>query len=373
MPELDPEYLQFQQQQYEMWKAQKEAKSAATATPTRRLWSKWADWIPANRDDWQVCLKQADLILDLEFEYNGQLVCIGDMPWDAVCVLMIDAWRDKLTTEKDRRFTKNKAAAPTLSGAYRNRLLNTLQSMFTWCVERSLISHNPVSKAGREDESEGAREGWWTDEEFERFIPKAHPYLQKMLRVAYRCGGMRSGEIRSLSKTRSVNWDARLITVRAYSTKTKRSKVIPVTDDCWPILLAQKDTSPSDLLFPNPRDPEGGRLSDSTLNSWVKQWRERTGFKVLGENVVFHSGRHAFGVNSVLKGGKLPHIMDVMGISEMKTARRYMRLAGDAIEPTRDVMNAKWAAPAPQPASADRRGPLRSAPPRATADTKSVP
>lgn len=348
----DPEYLRFLR-----FKEFERQEAPAAALPVRELWAKFRAWLsPSTRSDWRVCLKHESLILDLEFEFQSRAIKMGDVSWEAVSTLMLDAWRDKLAGTPDRRFRHVSPATPRLSAAYRNRLLNTYQSFFTWCLDRQLVGRNPVSKAGREDETSGEREGWWSDEDFERHLPKAHPYLQKLLRVAYRCGGMRSGEVRGLSKTRSINWKARLITIRAYGSKTGRSKVIPITDDAWPILVAQEQMSPSDLLFPNPRCPLGRPLPESTLHNWIKQWRRDTGHTLLGEPIQFHSARHSFGVTSLLKGGKLPHVMDVMGISELKTARRYMRMAGDAIEPTRDMMNEQWKPS--EVLGGDRRGPL---------------
>lgn len=336
--------------------------TAETRPPALRVSELWSAWIvvAARRPDWLVVQAHAWYVNEMRFEGpGGDETALGDLRWDECTSDVVDAWRGALERSKDRRF-KDQDKAPPIGPATRNRIINSVQSMFTWSAERKppLVRFNPLAGSHREDESAGEREGWFTEDQFKQFTAHARPLLKKMATVSYRCGGLRNSEVRTLRK-RDIDWENGFILIRSSRHKNKRMKQIPTTPDVMELLRAQAVGAPGEFLFWNERDPSGGPVPPGTFAEWVRKARKASGVDLLGEAPVFHHLRHSFGMHMLMKGANPLHVMDVLGVTSPRVARRYMKLAGEAFEVMRDKMTERWtgrkppvAAPPPPPAAA---------------------
>lgn len=309
----------------------------AKASPPKTVRELWKEWEPTTlkRKDSRVIQTVKPLLLDTWISVEGMACRLGDLQWTDCNVAAVEAWQAKAATIPRRRRNREDPHA-SLSASYRNRALGPLQRMFTDHVRWGNIPRNPMSGWEREDDSDGIREGWLTEEECQRFMSHAHPLLARMFRLSYRCGGLRNSEVRLLKKT-NVNWEARLLVIRASEHKNRKRKMIPIPPSEFEMLEAQRMVAPGEFLFPNPKDPKGGPVPGGTLQGWMEKAREDSGIRAGGERVVFHTGRHNFGMHTVLKGVPLNHIADVMGCTVQNVAR-YSKLAGEAIEILREMM-----------------------------------
>ncbi|HZN68023.1 MAG TPA: tyrosine-type recombinase/integrase [Tepidisphaeraceae bacterium] len=308
----------------------KAAEGKGEGPTVAELWTSWEPWAKT-QGGWRTWRYQRDLMLEIRFKLDGRLTSLGDLRWHECDVRAIDAWRAHHMTLTSSRKGPYKPS-------YRNRLLTTLQGVFSWHINRKTISRHPMDGWRRENEAGGEREGWFSEEQFSALMAHAHPLLRKMALTSFRCGGLRRDEVRLLTKD-DVDWDERLIVIRSHRHKNRKAKEVPVTDDVYELLVAQATTVTGRYLFPNPRDPRGGPLSVSTFGDWMRAARERAGIRLMGELPVFHHNRHGYAMNMLLKEAPLPHVMDSMGITSPTAARRYMRLRGQAREYLREKMN----------------------------------
>lgn len=351
--EIDPDLVaRITQEVASQVTAKLTSATRAPAMLVREIWSAWAPMV-TKRKDQLVVEAHSWYVHEMRFQGPDGETTLGDLRWDDCKSPVVDAWRSALEVSKDRRF-KDQDKAPVICGATRNRVLNTVQSMFTWALERNppLVRSNPLSGSSREDESEGEREGWFTEDQFRQFVAHARPLLKRMATVSYRCGGMRNTEVRTLRK-RDIDWENGFILIRSSRHKNKRMKQIPTTPDVMEILRAQAALAPGEFLFFNPRDPAGGPVPPGTFAEWVRKARKSSGVDLLGEAPVFHHLRHSFGMHMLMKGANPLHVMDVLGVTSPRVARRYMKLAGEAFEVMRDKMTERWTG---------RKDPVASAP-----------
>lgn len=300
------------------------ARAASDTTPKPTIGELYQQWVPTakGRPDWPTCKTTMKMFLTTEIVLADKAIPMSDLPWPECGLHAIDAWRTKATAMLAQGTRR------PISAAYRNRCLNTLQSMLAWHVDHKTIPFSPVSGCGREDESESEREGWFTPAQFAEFFRYADPVLQKMALVSYRCGGLRQSEVRLLRK-QDIQWDTRLIVIRSSRHKTRRPKKIPITDDVFSMLEEQATISPSEYLFPN---LQGGPWSASKVDDWMVHARSCSFVTLLGETPCFHHLRHSYAMHMLLKGAAPAHVMDAMGITSSKTFGRYVRLAGEALD-----------------------------------------
>jgi integrase len=324
-------------EEFEAFLRQRRERSAtgAAAKTVRELWE---DWQPTakQRPDWRISKTSMGTVLPLETTLGP----FGSLTWEVIDFGLLDEIRSRLATMPRRRGDKSKPLSP----AYRNRTLTTLQSLFAWHLERRTISRNPLHGYGREDESSSERQGWFTEAQFAEYIKHAPNLIfRDMATLSYRCGGMRNSELRYLRKA-SINWDLEAIVVRAHEHKNRRAKVVPLTKDVIAMLKARCELSPSEWVFPSPRDSRRP-VAMTTLGNWARKAAEDSGIELLGERPVPHHLRHTFAVQTLIKGANLPHVMDAMGISSMATMRRYSRMAGSAVESFREVVEKRLVLP----------------------------
>lgn len=126
--------------------------------------------------------------------------------------------------------------------------------------------------------------------------------------------GMRQGEILKL-RLSDIDHKQKLITVRAETEKSGRSREIPISDK----LLDQ-------LSYWIGWKYEGGATGSDRVFPFVeikKAWttmRKRADL----EHVEFHTLRHHFGSMLVLRGVALSTVMRLMGHTNLKTTQRYL-------------------------------------------------
>ena len=153
--------------------------------------------------------------------------------------------------------------------------------------------------------------------------------------------GMRSGELYALKWT-DIDFEGRTILVsRAWnskcgftSTKTHRSRIVPISDEFIQFLRERKLKEGAESEFVLPR---------------LKEWKDGEQAKVtrafcegLGiTSVKFHDLRATFITSLLARGESLARVMLIVGHSELKTTNGYLRKAGVDVQGGTDKLGYK--------------------------------
>lgn len=228
----------------------------------------------------------------------------------------ISAARDTLATEKDK-------AGKVRTGATVNRYLATLSSCFTFAVRvLEWVSDNPVSRVAKLEESEG-RTRFLSDDELTALLKECrestneHLYLAVVLALTT---GARQNEILRL-RWPQIDFDRRTIRLGAADTKTRRSRILPLSGEACELLQARAKvrTLHDDRVFPLPAET---RPFGSLRTSWLKAL-ERAEI----HNFRWHDLRHTAASYLAMQGFSLLEIGKVLGHRTLEMTMRYSHLS----------------------------------------------
>ncbi len=210
----------------------------------------------------------------------------------------------------------------------RLNLLKKLKRLFQMAVEEGHLDRNPC--VGIKVRVPEAVQDVLTTTEVEIFLREAklaHHRFYPVWAMALMTG-MRSGELYALKWT-DVDFDGRTIAVaRAWNskcgitpTKTRRARVVPVSDDLHTFLRERKLKHGAESEFILPR---------------LKEWTDGEQARVTREfciglgitSVKFHDLRATFITNLLARGESLARVMSIVGHAELKTTNGYLRKAG---------------------------------------------
>lgn len=211
----------------------------------------------------------------------------------------------------------------TVSDTSVRRDLAFVSSVFTHAIETmpGAPEHNPVISFSKKHLKESQRVRWLRPKEYQRLLDSCTNETQRVVLQTAVHTGMRHGEIAALRKS-MIDFDRKEITLDVDITKSKRERVIPLSDTLCHSLKQLCSEVPDDLVFAYV-DPitRKWRHYTSFKNSWMGIVR-RSGL----ENVRFHDLRHTFASWWVQSGGSLMHLRDILGHSSLQMVQRYAHL-----------------------------------------------
>lgn len=145
-------------------------------------------------------------------------------------------------------------------------------------------------------------------------------YLSPLVLTALNTG-CRRGELFSLTWDR-VNFHTRTLTVSAHTSKSSKTRHIPLNDDALMVLRAWGRGD--GLVFPN---PDTGEQLTTIKTAWKRLMK-------LGKIKDFrlHDCRHHFASRLVMGGVDLYTVSKLMGHSSIKMTERYAHLAPDHLQ-----------------------------------------
>jgi integrase len=235
--------------------------------------------------------------------------------------------------------------APT--SATVNRQMDVLRHMMNWAVGREYIERSPFKRGSetlikklREDNQRRRRV---SPEEEAALIDTAPPHMEAMLIVAIDTG-MRRGEMLAM-RFGDVDFKRGLITLRAATTKSKRSRVIPMSTDRLRDVLQwlrvdadQEYKSDEALVFSN----EVGEPLSFVHSTWMRTvlkahgvaitWGAGVDYKGPSKesqaafrkiNLRWHDLRHEYASRLVEEGVPLAQVRDLLGHASITTTERY--------------------------------------------------
>lgn len=307
-------------------------------------------------------------LLDNKKSGNGTLEMIRfnfkflfDSQMDKITITQIEQWRTK-------RKKKDGVKASSL-----NRIIGALLASLNWAVKRGILENNPLTKLEKLPERDSvAKVRYLLEDERERLmkslderegeIRKARESHNMWCRErglsplpSYRAGqyvdhfmpivllslhtGIRRNAVLSL-EWRDVNFNDRVIMVRAATSKTDKQYYVPMNEIVFQLLSVWKNqsqnTSPNKLVFPSPKT---GQKMDNCNSAWERLLKNAS-----ISDFRWHDMRHDFASQLVMKGIDLNTVRELLGHADLKMTLRYAHLAPAAkikavevLEPTRET------------------------------------
>ncbi len=214
----------------------------------------------------------------------------------------------------------------TLSPHSRKTLLKQIRRVFQMAVDDGILNRN--SATGIKVPVPESEQSVLTNEEVKIFLQMAKETAHRFYPVWVMAlmTGMRSGELSALLWT-DIDFEARLISVTKQwtnkngitPTKTRRSRVVPVSDELLLFLKEHKLQTQADHVLPRLTEWENGEQAQVT----------RDFCSSLGiTEVKFHYLRATFITNLLSRGVPLAVVMSMVGHSQLKTTNLYLRKAG---------------------------------------------
>jgi integrase len=199
----------------------------------------------------------------------------------------------------------------------------SLASAFEQAVRWGYIMENPFRKVPKPKVAE-ILPVYFTESEFRLFLSAVKDKDFAELCITGFLTGLRLGELINLRWT-DLDFLGKKILVQNhddFTTKSKRSRVVPMTDEMLELLTERKRhiRSESDLVFPN---RYGRKLNVGLVEHKFKESVRAAG---LNGKLHFHSLRHSFASALVLSGVSLYAVSKLLGHSQTKTSEIYSHL-----------------------------------------------
>jgi integrase len=231
----------------------------------------------------------------------------GSLPIKQITPSLINEYVSKRKSEKSYR-------GGTIRPATINRELALLKSIFNKAIRDGKLEKNPVRgiKMLRENNE---RQRVLTEDEWERYKTKCHPWYLPIAMTAY-FTGMRRAEIISLSPSK-IDLKTEFIRLKSEDTKTGTGRSIPIHPELAGVLkscLKVRALDP-DRVFHDQGKP--------VTKSMVREAHESACRKAGIEGFTFHDFRHTAINNWRKKGHDYFKIMAASGHKTISVFKRY--------------------------------------------------
>ena len=233
-----------------------------------------------------------------------------------------------------------------LSSASINRALGLLRHMLNWAVGREYLDRTPFRRGTevliRMELEDNKRRRRLSEREESALLAVASPHLRSMI-IAALDTGMRRGEMLAL-RFGDIDWKRRVITLRGATTKSRRTRVVPIGTARllavlkWLRLDSAGGRKNNEVqVFSN----EAGEPLKTFKKAWVvavlkshgvnPRWRKGD-YKDLSTecqqrfrstNLHWHDLRHEYASRLVECGVPLAQVRDLLGHASILTTERY--------------------------------------------------
>ncbi|MBP7778796.1 MAG: site-specific integrase [Acidobacteria bacterium] len=234
-----------------------------------------------------------------------------------------------------------------LTPATINRTVDRLRHMFNWAVGREYLDRTPFKRGSatliKKLHEDNTRRRRIDEHEEAALLQNAPPHTQAML-IAALDTGMRQGEMLAV-RLADVGLARGLITLRGHTTKSGKSRVVPIATDrlrdvlVWLRVDADGQQKPDEALVFSNEVGEPLRLFHRTWQTPVLRahghaatWAARLNYQGLSDqsqdacrkiNLRWHDLRHCYASRLVEQGVPLAQVRDLLGHASMTTTERY--------------------------------------------------
>lgn len=215
-----------------------------------------------------------------------------------------------------------------------NRHLETIRTIFNYCIKRRMAVYNPMS-AVKMLKTLPATLNYWTEQEAQiflthtekRYSEEGRSIVHLFFKVALNTG-LRLGELIAL-RWHDVDLTNGLMTIgRTYcnvtreikeTTKGGKIRHVPINDSICGDLARLRAEIKHELVF----TVSGSPFDHSNVSKWFHREIEVTGVK----RIRFHDLRHTFASHFMMNGGDIYHLQAILGHSDLKVTQRYAHLS----------------------------------------------
>ncbi len=240
----------------------------------------------------------------------------------------------------------NRRPNRTLSPASINRTIELLRHMFNWAVGREYLDRTPFRRGTetliRKLQEDNQRRRRIPEDEEARLLEVAPPLLRSMIITALDTG-TRQGEMLAL-QFGDVDWKRGLITLRGETTKSKKTRTVPIATTRlravldWLRLDADGKQKPDEaLVFSDETGEPMGRFRTAWVTAVLKahgvkpEWKSYNWTALTPEcqqafrriNLHWHDLRHEYASRLVERGVPLAQVRDLLGHASITTTERY--------------------------------------------------
>lgn len=217
--------------------------------------------------------------------------------------------------------------AHPLSGVKASNADSTGRARYLSATEEKALRKALHARDRRKIEARARANAWRRARGYEEYPNLSNAayfdYLTPMVLLALNTG-LRRGELFSLCR-RQVDLDACRITVKGITSKSGRSRYIPLNNEAAMVMkswLSQSD-SESELVFP----AASGRSLQTVRRAWTSVLSKAgiTDFRL-------HDLRHHFASRLVMRGIDLYTVSTLLGHSSVQMTERYSHLAPEHLE-----------------------------------------
>ncbi len=287
----------------------------------------WPEWVKACAEKMKV-----NFAFSTVYDYEKSLNKWTKNIWEKKSI-------KEITREDIHQVLYNEAT--TISDNSRRDLLKKIRRIFQMAVEDGYLDRNPAQ--GITVRVAEITKSVLTNQEADLFLTKAkeidHPFYP--IWVTALMTGLRSGELKALCWT-DIDFEAKTISVtKQWSskvgftpTKSRKNRVVPISEDFLAFLKELKIQSQGDVSFVLPQ------LSEWAHGEQAKVIRAFCA-KIGVTPIKFHDLRATFITNLLARGVSLAKVMAIVGHTEIKTTNVYLRLAGVDIKGATDDLGYK--------------------------------
>ncbi|MBS4028818.1 MAG: site-specific integrase [Ignavibacteriales bacterium] len=206
----------------------------------------------------------------------------------------------------------------------------SLASAFETAKRWKCITENPFRKVAKPKAPE-LLPTYFTQDDFRKLLAFIADKDFRALVLTAIYTAMRLNELLSL-RWNSVDFARRVIAVENseyFTTKTKRNRIIPMSEELFRLLLVRKEYATCELVFQS----NGEKLHEGTTSKKFKRYVRKA---ELNDKLHFHSLRHSTASWLVQSGVSIYEIQKILGHATISTTQIYSHLAETTL---RDTMN----------------------------------
>jgi integrase len=237
-----------------------------------------------------------------------------------------DRYVQDITVKDIERFIGVKRSEA--SGYTARKYYSALRSSFTAAVRWDIVPINIFHNVEKPKAVE-VRPAYFTRDQFRILLRVMHNREVRDVTMFAVNTGMRLGEIINLH-WRDVDFIRRVINVvnnKSFTTKTKRSRTIPMNESLYRLLAERSEIAVSELVFHD----RVNKWRDTKLSKKFKDYVRLAG---LPDELKFHSLRHTFASWLVMSGVSLYEVSRLIGHSTVQMSEKYAHLQTDGLHDT---------------------------------------
>lgn len=218
-----------------------------------------------------------------------------------------------------------------------NNVIRNMRIFFNYLIEERVITYNPMEAVKYQAEAKDTFD-IFADDEVVKLLnaPNRRVYTGRRdyCMMLLLCDtGLRIKELTSL-RVSDVNFKTRQIVVRAETSKTNMTRVVPIsplTARELENLFSYMDVSEDDPLW---LTQFGERYFGDTFAKMLKLYAKRVG--VTGPRVSPHTFRHYFAVKFLREGGDALTLARILGHTSLNMTQTYAKFTGTDIREQHD-------------------------------------